>query len=159
MTSDVLSSRMIPLEDGDLHSARTVQPPRRQAGRGSAEVDGIPLIAVVDDDEGVRRSLDGLVRSLGYRVAVFCSAEAFLGSAERDCSACIVSDVQMPGMSGLELAEAIAASGTCIPIILMSAFLDDCVTAQATAAGARWFMRKPFDGDCLIRCLDLALTS
>jgi FixJ family two-component response regulator len=128
-------------------------------GRGSEEVDGIPLIAVVDDDEGVRRSLDGLVRSLGYRVAIFPSAEAFLSSAELKGSACIISDVQMPGMSGLELAGVIAASGVCIPIILMSAFLDDRVTAQASAAGARWFLRKPFDGDCLVSCLDLALNS
>ncbi|MBP0495176.1 response regulator transcription factor [Pararoseomonas indoligenes] len=122
-------------------------------------MDGIPLIAVVDDDEGMRRSLDGLVRSLGYRVATFSSAEAFLSSAERDGSACVISDVQMPGMSGVELTEAISASGACTPVILISAFLDDRVTAQARAAGVRCFLRKPFDGDRLISCLDSALAS
>jgi FixJ family two-component response regulator len=120
-------------------------------------VDQIPLICIVDDDEGVRRSLDALVRSLGYQVATFCSAEEFLSSPERERSSCIVSDIQMPGMSGIELAATISASVAAVPVILISAFPNEKMRLEANAAGAYRFLKKPFDGERLIEYVDQAL--
>ncbi len=117
-----------------------------------------PLISVVDDDEGVRRSLDGLVRSLGYRVEMFDSAESFLGSHCATDSQCVISDVQMPGgMSGIELTQTMGDRGVITPVILISAFADDKVRTEAREAGAHCFLKKPFDGEALIACLDKAL--
>ncbi|SEJ82037.1 Response regulator receiver domain-containing protein [Sphingobium sp. AP50] len=119
-----------------------------------------PLIAIVDDDEGLRVSLDGLVRSLGYRVSTFSSAEAYLSSAVAAESACIISDVQMPGgMSGIRLAQKVKASSDPIPIILISAFVDERVSAEANAAGVHAFLRKPFDGEVLIDLVEEALSA
>ncbi len=116
------------------------------------------LISVVDDDEGVRRSLDALVRSAGYRVATFDSAEAFLASTAPGESACIISDVQMPdGMGGLELMRTILGSPSVVPVILISAFVDDRLREEALDAGAHCFLKKPFDGDKLIACVERAL--
>ncbi|MFC3712304.1 response regulator transcription factor [Sphingoaurantiacus capsulatus] len=114
-----------------------------------------PLISVVDDDEGVRTSLDGLVRSLGYRVETFGSAEAFLDSDARNTCDCVISDVQMDGMSGMQLAQEVTPSGT--PVILISAFADACAQAKAAAAGAHCLLKKPFDCEQLIGCIDSAL--
>jgi len=121
-------------------------------------VNDTPLIAVVDDDAGMRQSLDGLVRSLGYRAALFSSAEAFLAAPEAASSRCVISDFQMPGgMDGIELARSVGNSlqGR---VILMSAFLNDKVRGQASDAGVRCFLRKPFDGDTLINCIESILT-
>ncbi|MBP0495167.1 response regulator [Roseomonas sp. SG15] len=123
------------------------------------EVAEAPLISVVDDDEGVRRSLDGLVRSLGYRVAAFACAEDFLASPDRHRCACIISDVQMPGMSGIEMTAALGEAGSRVPVILISALPDRDTRAQADAAGAYDLFRKPFDGDALVDCLDHALAA
>lgn len=120
-------------------------------------MDQIPLISVVDDDEGVRRSLDALVRSLGYQVATFRSAEEFLSSAERGRSSCVISDVQMPGMSGIELTAALSGSAAAVPVILISAFPSDKMRSEADAAGAYTFLKKPFDGERLVEYLDRAL--
>lgn len=122
-------------------------------------MDNSPLISVVDDDEGVRRSLDGLCRSMGYRVTTFASAESFLKSSDALACSCVISDVQMPGMSGFELAHAVMASGSGTPIILISAFLDEKAESEAHSAGAHCFLRKPFDGDTLIQCLDSAMAA
>jgi len=82
-----------------------------------------PLISIVDDDAGIRSSLDGLIRSMGYRVALFESAEKFLASAAARDSGCVVSDVQMPGgMTGLELLSQVRSTGSGVPVILISAF-------------------------------------
>lgn len=119
-------------------------------------VSDCPLISVVEDDEGLRNSLDGLMRSLGYRVETFACAEAFLGSAARASCDCVISDVQIPGgMSGIELAQQVTPSGT--PVILMSAFADDKAKALAAAAGAQCLLKKPFNCDVLIDCIDTAL--
>ena len=114
-----------------------------------------PLISVVDDDEGVRTSLDGLVRSLGYRVQTFGSAEAFLDSDARKTCDCVISDVQMDGMSGMQLAKEVTPSGT--PVILISAFADEAAQAKAAAAGAHCLLKKPFDCEKLIDSIDSAL--
>ncbi len=118
-----------------------------------------PLVAVIDDDEGVRMSLDGLIRSLGYRVAMFDSAEAYLTSPASGKSQCVISDIQMPGMGGLALAEHLSRDEPSAPIILISAFIDEKVTTRAAAAGACACLRKPFDGEVLIEHLEAALAA
>jgi FixJ family two-component response regulator len=118
-----------------------------------------PLISIVDDDEGVRSSLDGLMRSLGYRVALFESAEGFLGSEVAKESKCVVSDVQMPGgMSGLELLSQVRGSGSNVPVILISSFTVPDSREAAQRAGAYCTLRKPFDGDDLANCVERALS-
>ncbi|MGK6325263.1 response regulator transcription factor [Sphingomonas sp. DT-51] len=118
-----------------------------------------PLIAIIDDDEGVRVSLDGLVRSLGYRVATFHSAEAFLASDDWTLSRCVISDVNMPGgMTGIALADRLLRTSA-VPVILISAFVDERTCHEASRAGVRRFLRKPFDGDVLIGSLEEALAS
>ncbi len=116
-----------------------------------------PLIAVIDDDESVRISVSGLVRSLGYSAQTFASAADFLASGMDAESACIISDVQMPGLSGIELKEALTAAGSRTPLILMTAFATDALRARASDAGAVCFLRKPFDASELIGCLNAAL--
>jgi FixJ family two-component response regulator len=118
----------------------------------------VPLIAIIDDDEGVRRSLDGLVRSLGYRAATFGSAEDFLGSAQARESQCVISDIHMPGMDGIALTRSLVGSDK-TNVILISAFLDEDISIQARDAGAFCFLRKPFSGDALIGCIERALAA
>jgi FixJ family two-component response regulator len=116
------------------------------------------LISIVDDDAGMRSSLDGLIRSLGYEVAVFDSAEAFLRSPASHESHCVISDVQMPGgMSGIELLKAVKASASEMPVILMSAFVNADSLAEAKAVGAHCTLRKPFNGEVLVSCVEEAL--
>lgn len=118
-----------------------------------------PLISIVDDDAGIRSSLDGLMRSLGYRVAVFESAEGFLASEDAKKSECIVSDVQMPGgMTGIELLSEMREKGSEIPVILISAFTAADSRDEAVRAGAYCTLRKPFDGDDLVVCVERALS-
>lgn len=118
-----------------------------------------PLISIVDDDEGIRSSLDGLMRSLGYRVALFKSAEAFLGSEAAQDSQCIVSDVQMPGgMSGLELLSQLRGRGSTVPVILISSFTVPESREAAQRAGAYYTLRKPFDGDDLVQSVERAVS-
>jgi FixJ family two-component response regulator len=118
-----------------------------------------PLISIIDDDEGIRTSLDGLMRSLGYRVAMFESAERFLESDVAGDSACVVSDIQMPGgMSGLELLSKVRATDGAVPVILISAFTAAESRGEAERAGAYCTLRKPFDGDDLARCVERALS-
>lgn len=125
---------------------------------GATEVTIAPLVAVVDDDAGVRMSLDGLVRSLGYRVALFGSAEAFLAAPAATQSSCVITDVHMAGMSGITLTRHLSLSGAS-KVIVISAYLDDRLKRQATAAGAHCFLAKPFSGDALVECLENALAA
>ena len=116
-----------------------------------------PIIAVVDDDEAVRAAIENLVRSLGLGVAAFASAEAFLASTVRGSVACLITDVQMPGMSGIDLQRHLAARGDGVPVILITAFPRDDARAQAEAEGAYGYLAKPFDGPRLIECIERAL--
>lgn len=119
----------------------------------------VPLICVVDDDASVRVSVEALIRSLGYQVRSFGSAREFLDSDSREATACVISDVQMPGMTGIELKETLTSEGSTLPVILMSAFADDTARAKAEQAGAVCFLKKPFTGDSLIGCLERALAT
>ncbi len=116
-----------------------------------------PLICVVDDDDAIRVSLEGLLRSLGHRVRTFDSATAFMASDERGQADCVISDVQMPGMTGVEMKEALVAAGQKTPVILITAFADDTQKARAEKAGVVCFLPKPFTGERLIDCLNQAL--
>src|SRR3979490_2656735 len=109
------------------------------------------------DDGSGRFATDRFVRSLGYVAHAFASADEFLRSAEANVTSCLIADVQMPGMSGVELQSRLIAEGGPLPAIFCTAFPDESVRARALKAGAICFLTKPFDGPTLIRHLDAAL--
>ena len=115
------------------------------------------LISVVDDDESVRRSTRLLIESLGFRVATFESAEAFLTSEKRPDTSCLILDVQMPGINGLQLQTRLAHNGDSIPIIFITAYDDNQSRRQAMQAGAVAFLDKPFTDDQLLQAIRSAL--
>jgi FixJ family two-component response regulator len=117
----------------------------------------LQVISVIDDDASVRTATDNLLRSLGYAVRTFVSAEEFLGSARLNDTSCVIADVQMPGMSGVDLQARLLTRGYRVPFIFMTAFPEETIRARALKAGAICFLTKPFDRLTLIRCLDTAL--
>jgi FixJ family two-component response regulator len=119
----------------------------------------VPLISIVDDDEAVREATRSLVRSLGYEAATFRSAEEFLGSAHVVATACLITDVQMPGLSGIELQQRLIANGHRMPMIFVTAFPDDRLRKHVLKSGAIGYLPKPFNEDRLIECIDAALKS
>jgi FixJ family two-component response regulator len=130
---------------------------RGQIYRKGRRVPAGPSIAIVDDDESMRRAVVALVRSAGYDARGFASAEEFLGCGTVESFACIITDIQMPGMNGIALQRHLVASQHPIPVIMITARHDPGLEDQATASGAVCFLRKPFEGDALIRCLEDAL--
>ena len=118
-----------------------------------------PLISVVDDDESVRESLSGLIRSVGFGAKVFASAEEFLTSNRLLDTDCLILDVRMPGMNGLELQRRLAASHTSIPVIFITAHGDEEARARALNGGAVEYLLKPFSEDALLKAIDMALKS
>jgi FixJ family two-component response regulator len=122
-----------------------------------ASLSKVPVIAIVDDDESFRRATTSFVRSLGYGTAAFDSAEAFLKSDRVSETDCLITDVQMPGMTGIELQGRLIAQGHSLPIIFITAFPEIKVRTQALAAGAVGFLSKPFNDENLITCLNEAL--
>ena len=117
------------------------------------------VIAVVDDDHSVREALTSLVRSLGYAAMAFECAEDLLKSKRRGGVSCLIADVQMPGMTGLELYQRLSASGKRIPTILITAYPEDSIRERALAAGVIGYLSKPFVEDDLLTCVRSALTS
>lgn len=118
---------------------------------------GVPLFAIVEDDDALRTSLDDLLRSVGLLTQSFASAEAFLSSHHIHDTACLILDVRMPGMSGLELQSQMVAANWSIPIIFITAHVDDAARARALAAGAVDFLYKPFYEEALFTAIDAAL--
>ena len=115
------------------------------------------LIAIVDDDESMRVSTATLMRSFGFAARGFASAEEFLQSPEPGETSCVISDVQMPGIDGLELQSRLASTHRRTPVIFITAFPDLRIQERAIAGGAICFLKKPFDGKTLIQCVDRAL--
>jgi FixJ family two-component response regulator len=117
----------------------------------------VPLMAIVDDDDALRNSLDNLLRSVGFRVQGFASAEAFLQANHAPETACLILDVRLPGMNGLELQRQLVAAHWGMPIIFVTAYADDDVRARALAAGAVAFLSKPCREEDLLQAIDAAL--
>jgi FixJ family two-component response regulator len=117
------------------------------------------IVSIVDDDASVRAAMESLVRSLGFVAFVFESAEDFLRSPRVDDSACLITDVQMPGMNGLDLQDRLIAQGSRIPIIFVTAFPEQTIQNRAQAGGALAFVEKPFSGRTMIELLCQALAT
>jgi FixJ family two-component response regulator len=122
-----------------------------------AHDDRTAMVAIVDDHQAVRKALSGLIKSIGLRVEAFGSARDFLNSSTREQTACLILDVVMPGMSGLELQQYLATIGSRIPIIFITARADEDVRARAFNAGALGFLAKPFREEDLLQALRRAL--
>ena len=116
-----------------------------------------PTIAVIDDDDGVRMSLSSLVRSLGYEVRTYGSAVAFLEAAGSGAVDCIITDLQMPQMSGEQLQAQLMSAGHALPMIFMTAFPTEATRNRVMAMGGCAFLDKPVDGDAIAGHLALAL--
>ena len=117
----------------------------------------VPVISIVEDDESVRIALNSLVRSLGYIAHTFASAEDFLRSPRLNETSCLITDVQMPGINGIELQTQLRAKGLGMPIVFITAYPDERTRARSLDAGAVCYLTKPFDEETLIGCLERAL--
>ena len=117
------------------------------------------IVTIVDDDAAVRQAVEALLRSAGFQVATFASAEEFLASPYLGRTGCLILDLQMPGMRGLELQERLAREGRRIPVVVLTAHGDDEARSRALAAGAVAFMPKPFDGDALVAAVEATLST
>jgi len=115
------------------------------------------LIAIVDDDELLREAITGLLRSVGFTVEAFPSAIDFLACPAIDNTSCLIADVHMPRMTGIELHSRLAELGHAIPTILITAYPDDAVRARALAEGVVCYLGKPFNDDALIACINTIL--
>jgi FixJ family two-component response regulator len=115
------------------------------------------VVVVIDDEEAVRQGLQRLLRSAGFSVASFASAEEFLNSGQLDDIGCVVADIRMPGMSGLDLQSKLNADGISIPIIFITAHGDEKMRVRAMRAGAVAFLAKPFDREVLLDRVRAAL--
>jgi FixJ family two-component response regulator len=116
-----------------------------------------PLISIVDDDQPFRESMRRLIKSLGYAVATFESASAFLESQKLTATDCLVADVHMPEMTGVELYGVLVESGHTIPTILVTAYPDDHMQARVLSQGVERYLRKPLEESQLIACLRAAV--
>jgi FixJ family two-component response regulator len=121
-------------------------------------MDSLPLISVVDDDDSVRESLQGLIRSVGFAVQVFASAEEFLQSDHLSQTHCLILDVRMPGMNGLELQRELADTHCEIPVIFITAHGNENARTQALKNGAVDYLCKPFSEDALLNAIRATLS-
>ena len=136
--------------------AESVGAPAEWKARGAPMSQG--MIAIVDDDVVVRGAMKSLMRSLGYDASAFGSAEEFLDSEQINRTSCLITDLHMPGLSGLDLQERLIAQGHRFPIIFLTAYPDEDVRMRAMKAGAVGFLSKPCDGDHLLGCFEKALS-
>ena len=116
-----------------------------------------PLIAIVDDDYSIRNATRDLLKSAGFSTATFEDAESFLASTSRASVACLVVDMRMPRMTGLELHRALVASGDGIPTVLITAHPDEVTQSRARAAGIPYYLSKPFAPEDLLECVSAAV--
>src|SRR3989449_11246024 len=117
------------------------------------------LVAIVDDDDSMRSALQGLLQSAEFPAQSFASAEEFLKSGQQNQTACLIADIRMPGMSGLELQAQLNAEHCRIPTIFITAHGDTKMRLQALRAGAVEFMANPFDDELLLENVRAALDS
>jgi FixJ family two-component response regulator len=122
-----------------------------------ATADSSSLVAIVDDDDLMRSALQGLLKAVGLPAQAFASAEEFLESGQQSDTACLITDVRMPGISGLELQARLNADRIRIPTIFITAHWDERVRMQALRAGAVEFLAKPFDNHALLATVRAAL--
>ena len=115
------------------------------------------IISIIDDDESMRCALKSLVTSLGFKAYTFASAEQYLDSSYLDDTSCLITDLQMPGLSGIELQKSLLAQDRHIPIIFMTAFPEERIRTRAMEAGALGFLSKPFESQTLITLIDKAI--
>ena len=143
------------------HLACEFQPPymASRTSKLSFKLSKVPVIAIVDDDDSVREATSGLIRSLGYVAVAYASAEDYLQSDSVRGTSCIITDVKMPGMNGVDLQDRLIAEGHHTPIIFMTAFPTETLRVRALEGGALGFLSKPFDENNLLDCLHSALTT
>jgi FixJ family two-component response regulator len=115
-------------------------------------------IVVIDDDASVRAATNNLLESHGYRVRSFESAEEFLESGDLEDNSCVIADVQMAGMSGLDLLRHMRDRGYRVPFVVVTAFPDDAMRARALDSGVICFLAKPFASSALVKCIEVALS-
>lgn len=116
-----------------------------------------PMITIIDDDEEVRTATENLIQSYGLGVHTFASAEEFLGSSVVDRTDCLITDIQMPGMSGVDLQTTLLGRGHRVPMIFITAFPEERLRRQVEASGAFGFLSKPFEAGVLMECVNAAL--
>ncbi|MGV2908864.1 response regulator transcription factor [Achromobacter sp. AGC25] len=116
-----------------------------------------PLIAVVDDDASVRKALGSLLRSLDLNVVLYDGAAGLLNADDLSRLSCVVTDIQMPGMTGLAMCAALRERGLSVPVVLMTAFPEERYREQARQLGAFCFLCKPFEDAEILRCIDRAI--
>jgi FixJ family two-component response regulator len=124
-----------------------------------ADLEKTKMVAIVDDDDLMRSALEGLLKAVGLPAQAFASAEEFLKSGQQRQARCLITDIRMPGMSGLELQAHLNAERCRIPIIFITAHGDERLRMQALRAGAVEFMAKPFDDEALVESVRAALES
>ena len=114
------------------------------------------MICIIDDDVCAREATEAIIRSLGYALATYGSAEDFLGSQNINDTSCLITDVHMPGLSGVELYQRLRADGFAVPTIVVTGHPDETTRTQVLAAGAVAFLSKPFGKQALLDCLKAA---
>jgi FixJ family two-component response regulator len=124
-----------------------------------ADLEMTKMVAIVDDDDLMRGALQGLLKAVGLPAQAFASAEEFLRSGQQHQAGCLIADIRMPGMSGLELQAKLNTEACRIPIIFITAHGDEKMRMQALRAGAVEFMAKPFDDEALLASVRAALES
>lgn len=137
------------LGEGQWHASSAMQSWLR-----AGPLENTLVVSIVDDDESMRVATSSLVRSLGWDVHLYASAEAFLQSGRVADVCCVMSDIQMPGMTGLELQRHLVDNGYTLPIIFITAFPSEPVRKQAMRNRAMCFLGKPVDGNAVSLCLD-----
>jgi FixJ family two-component response regulator len=139
------------VEDAEANVGSPAHPGGPLCEEGQGLSSGAPVIAIVDDDRSIRVALSSLLRSMDYEVRLFDGAQALLRELDLDAIDCIVTDVQMPGLTGLDMLEELARRGGEIPAIVITAFPEQAVRQRALRLGAKAFFSKPFDAGEILK--------
>lgn len=134
-----------------------IRPGLPQDQKVQAPVQAPCSVAIVDDDASLRAALTGFLRSFGYNASGFASVEAFVLAPEYRSAACIVTDIQLPGKSGIDLKRHLGLTRPDVPVIMITARSEPALLASARGSGAWCLLQKPFAGDVLVRCIEAAL--